>query len=154
MLRFTISSGKSAREDRAGERIIMFEGLKAFWKEIVTEYKKPEPAEEMSPAAADRDLPVRSKDPEPDASVSLTITQSFNDDGFEPIKAWLQADPRVTGETTEKGRHYSVPDRDDLPEWYAIRIGTTFEHQESLKNDLQKWIDTELDEGFTVEYFL
>ena len=131
----------------------MFEGLKEFWKEIVTEYKKQDHEGPLVAAEKDDETPDWAKDPDPDSNVSLTIIQSFNDDGFEPIKKWLQADPRVTGEATENGRHYTVPDGDDLPEWYAIRIGTTFEHRDMLKDDLQKMIDTDLDGSYTVEHF-
>ncbi len=131
----------------------MFEGLKGFWKEIVTEYKKEEPAGHLSPTEEGRETPKWARDPEPDSHAMLTITQSIDDDGFEPIKAWLQADPRVTGQTTDNGRYYTVPDGDDLPEWYAIRINTVHEHRESRKDDLQKMIDTDLGGGFKVEYF-
>jgi len=131
----------------------MFDGLRKFWKEIVTEYKKPDPIDSQSPAEEGRETPEWARDPDPDSPASLTITQNLNDDGFEPIRAWLQADPRVTSETTDNGRHYSVPDGDDLPEWYAIRISTIHKHREPLKDDLQKMIDSDLDGSFTVEYF-
>ena len=131
----------------------MFDGLREFWKEIVAEYKKQDHDEQPSPAEEGGETPEWARDPEPNSPASLTITQNLDDDGFEPIKAWLQADSRVTGETTDNGRHYSVPDGDDLPEWYAIRINTIHKHRESLKDDLQKMIDSDLDGGFKVEYF-
>jgi hypothetical protein len=135
------------------ERIVMFDGLRKFWKEIVTEYRKPDHDEELPPAEKDGEIPKWAREPEPDTPASLTITQNFNDDGFEPIRAWLQADSRVAAESTDNGRHYSVPDGDDLPEWYAIRISTTYKQRESLKEDLQKMIDTDLQGRFKVEYY-
>lgn len=131
----------------------MFDGLRKLWKEIVMESKKQDHEGHQSSTKEGDETPGWARDPEPDSPASLTIIQSFNDDGFEPIREWLQADPRVTGETTENGRHYSVPDGDDLPEWYAIRISTTFQHRESLKDDLQKMIDRELSGKYSVKHF-
>lgn len=52
----------------------------------------------------------------------FTIHQTGETDALDRIRAALGDEPAITSIVEESGRHYSVPDRDDLPEWTALRI--------------------------------
>ncbi len=54
--------------------------------------------------------------------MEFVIHRSFDDTGVSALAAALQALPEVASVTEEEGRWYSVPDRDDLPEWFALRV--------------------------------
>ena len=102
----------------------------------------------------EKKTPDWAREPEPDSEAKLTIIQNEHNDNFDTVEKWLERDERVVSFGIDNGRHYTVPDGDDLPEWYAIRITTYHKYREDLKKDLQQWLDTE-HESFClrVKYF-
>ena len=101
-----------------------------------------------------KEIPDWAKDPDPDSEAGLTITQNEDDDNFDVVEKWLEQDSRVIAFGRDYGRHYTVPDGDELGEWHAIRITTLNKYREDVKDDLQKWLDTEhKSDCLTVNYF-
>jgi hypothetical protein len=47
----------------------------------------------------------------------------------------IGGEPRIFNIVSEEGRYYSVPDGDDLPPWYALRIGCL----KGDEDDLMEW---------------
>ena len=61
--------------------------------------------------------------PEPqDEKQRFTIHQTGEDHALDRAGEILSGDKRITSMHWETGRWYSVPDGDDLPEWFALRI--------------------------------
>ena len=56
------------------------------------------------------------------AEKRFTIVQTGDDAALDRAADILSDDDRITEIIHESGRWYAVPDRDDLPEWNALRI--------------------------------
>ena len=56
------------------------------------------------------------------AEERFTIHQTGGSAALDRIASALDAEAAITHVSEESGRHYSVPDGDDLPEWTALRI--------------------------------
>ncbi|MCA8900184.1 MAG: hypothetical protein KDA53_02935 [Hyphomonas sp.] len=52
----------------------------------------------------------------------FTIHQTGSTQELDAIHRALADEPAITAIVEESGRHYSVPDGDDLPEWTALRV--------------------------------
>lgn len=51
----------------------------------------------------------------------FSVVQTGDDDILTKVEALLEKDPRITAIVSESGQWYQNPDRDDLPEWHALR---------------------------------
>ena len=58
----------------------------------------------------------------PPAEAVFSIIQTGSDAVLDRVMPLLDRDPRIISVTDEAGRWYSVPDGDDLPEWFALRV--------------------------------
>ncbi|MEZ5947581.1 MAG: hypothetical protein R3C13_14640 [Hyphomonas sp.] len=56
------------------------------------------------------------------AEQRFTIHQTGGTSALYAIERALAAEPDITEIVEESGRHYCVPDGDDLPEWTALRV--------------------------------
>lgn len=54
--------------------------------------------------------------------MKFVIHRSFDDTGLARLARALKASPEVADVTEDEGRWYAVPDRDDLPEWFALHV--------------------------------
>ncbi len=66
----------------------------------------------------------------------ISFVQTGDDDVLERVERLLEQDARITSITSEGGRWYSVPDGDDLPEWYALRAYCSTEEVEQIMADM------------------
>lgn len=101
------------------------------------EYDKPEP--ESSTIATQPEF-------RGDKKVFITIHKTYNDDGLDGIELDLKEDKRVLGTNSIGGRHYSVPDGDDLPEWYSLHIWCHQRDQDALLKDIEAKLESDFDE--------
>lgn len=60
-------------------------------------------------------------EPEPDGE-RFTVYETGDDTYLDAVAELLAKNPEIETMVGESGRHYSVPDGDDLPEWFALRV--------------------------------
>ncbi|MFQ5439038.1 MAG: DUF308 domain-containing protein [Paracoccaceae bacterium] len=56
------------------------------------------------------------------AQAIFSVVQTGDDRALNRVERLLQGDPRITDIIAESGQWYASPDRDDLPEWHALRV--------------------------------
>lgn len=78
------------------------------------------------------------------AEARFTIIQSYDDGVLDRIVPILEADGRITSIVEEGGRWYSTPDRDDLPEWFALRVYCVTGDLDGLMDEMGRTIETRL----------
>lgn len=74
----------------------------------------------------------------------FTIIQTGDDDVLDRITPILEADERITSVIEEYGRWYSTPDRDDLPEWFALRVYCKTDDLDQFMREVGRLIETRL----------
>lgn len=52
----------------------------------------------------------------------ISVIQTGDDDVVDRVERLLENDERISSVVSETGRWHSTPDRDDLPEWTALRV--------------------------------
>lgn len=55
------------------------------------------------------------------AQAVFSVVQTGDDDVLVRVERLLKEDPRITDIVSESGQWHQTPDRDDLPEWHALR---------------------------------
>lgn len=73
-------------------------------------------------------------------TLKFTIHQTGESSALDRIHDFLSKDSSVTDISEQSGRHYSVPDRDDLPEWTSLWVHVRVKDFDALKayvDDLQ-----------------
>jgi hypothetical protein len=81
-----------------------------------------------------------------DDEVDFIIIQNKKDDLLEDIEHILDVDDRILGTYLDSGRHYSVPDREDLPKWYKLGVRSLRKDRDAIMADLCKQIKSKLGE--------
>ena len=74
----------------------------------------------------------------------FTIIQTGDDDVLDQVTPILEADARITSVIEEGGRWYSTPDRDDLPEWFALRVYCMTDDLDQFMEEIEREIVTRL----------
>ncbi len=70
----------------------------------------------------------------------FTIHQTGGSGELDAIRGFLENEKRISSISWQCGQHYSVPDRDDLPEWEALWVYLEAENFDAFKacvDDLQ-----------------
>ena len=81
-----------------------------------------------------------------DDEVDFIITQDKKDDLLDRIDHLLDEDDRILSTYSDSGRYYSVPDRDDLPEWYKLGVRSLRKDRDAIMADLSEEIRSKLGE--------
>lgn len=79
--------------------------------------------------------------------VQFMVTRNHSDEGLDAVERLLSEDKRVLSMGRDEGRHYSVPDGDDLPEWFSIHVSCNKKDLEALMADLETQMKAELDDS-------
>ncbi|MBD1547551.1 hypothetical protein [Roseibium aggregatum] len=78
------------------------------------------------------------------AEKRFTIVQTGDDDVLDRVADLLAGDDRITDVVEEGGRWYSVPDRDDLPEWFALRVYCQVDDLDAFMEEIDRLIEDRL----------
>lgn len=70
----------------------------------------------------------------------FSVVQTGDDGVLDQVSALLAKDPRITSVVSESGRWYATPDRDDLPEWFALRAYCSRDLIEQVMQETQERI--------------
>ena len=70
----------------------------------------------------------------------FSVIESIEDKVIDKVASVLSTDPRITHIEHEQGRYYSNPDRDDLPEWFALRCECRREERDQVMEDAARLI--------------
>lgn len=100
-------------------------------------------AAEQGCSEAEVEPTVPSDVPAP-ADKRFTIIQTGDDGVLDRVIPLLEADHRVTSIIEESGRWHSTPDRDDLPEWFALRTYCKTDDLDGLMEELGRLIESRL----------
>lgn len=95
----------------------------------------PETALPAAPA-----LPETPAEPPLPDTAWFSVIESVEDEVIDEVAAVLATDPRITHIEHEQGRYYSNPDRDDLPEWFALRCECRREERDQVMEDAARLI--------------
>lgn len=66
-------------------------------------------------------------------TLKFTIHQTGESSELDRIHDFLSGENAVTSISEQSGRHYSVPDRDDLPEWTSLWVHVQAKDFDALK---------------------
>ena len=83
-------------------------------------------------------------DPTEDTTAWFSVIESVEDKVIDRIATVLEADPRILHISDEQGRYYSNPDRDDLPEWFALRCECHRDSIVEIMADVPRLIEDKL----------
>lgn len=78
--------------------------------------------------------------PEERRETIYSVIQTGDDSVIDRVESLLEKDPRVTAIVSETGRWHQTPDRDDLPEWTALRVYFGFDGSEEARDHLTNLI--------------
>lgn len=72
--------------------------------------------------------------------IKFTIHQTGGSGELDQVHDFLKTEKRIARISEQWGQHYSVPDRDDLPEWEALWVyvkAKDFDDFKAYVDDLQ-----------------
>lgn len=81
------------------------------------------------------------------AEAILSIVQTNDDRIVDAIEGLLADHPRIRTVVSETGRWYATPDRDDLPEWFALRVYVDSELVDEMMAEVVELIREKLGES-------
>lgn len=76
--------------------------------------------------------------------VYFSIIQNLDDNLLDRVSPLLEDDSRILFVGEDHGHHYSTPDRDDLPEWFALRVQTKSADRDAVMADIKSQISSQL----------
>lgn len=76
-----------------------------------------------------------------------SVVQTGGDGALDRVERLLLKDPRITEILSESGQWYATPERDDLPEWYALRVYCPSDEVDQVMSDGIRRVEEELGEG-------
>jgi hypothetical protein len=91
--------------------------------------------------------------PEPEDACFSVIGGLDDETALDRVESFLERDPRVESVISETGRWYSVPDRDELPEWIALRVYSGTKDRDALMAMTRTYLDEKLGVDLRVDYF-
>ena len=97
-----------------------------------------EPLNESMPDQSDQAGADRSE-----GKTTILIVRNYEDTGLSTLESILSDHPLVLSTVQDEGRYYSVPDRDDLPEWFSLHISCKKDDCEQLMKDIDDILDNQ-----------
>ena len=85
------------------------------------------------------------------SKVEFMVLRNHSDDGLGTVERFLEQDTRVLSIGRDEGRYYTVPDREDLPEWFSIHANCRQNDLDALLADLTTHMKTNLDDSIADE---
>lgn len=86
--------------------------------------------------------------------VTVLVTRNYSGEGLDKLEQLLANDVRITGMGQDEGRYHSVPDGDDLPEWFTLHIGCKAKHSEQLLKDVFELIRSNFNVDVAIKFQL
>lgn len=107
-----------------------------------------DPGEAPAAPATDDDAGKRAAGTKPEVSGNdsawFSVVESVEETVLDDVAGLARKDPRISHVGYDSGRYYSVPDGDDLPEWFALRIECRKDERDAVMQALEERIRAEM----------
>jgi hypothetical protein len=96
---------------------------------------------------------TKATDPGNQEVIFSVIGGEDDENALDRVETYLNKDSRVESVVSETGRWYSVPDRDDLPIWIALRVYSREKDRDPLMNITRTFLADKIDVRLWVDYY-